>query len=184
MDLVVVFIFPDRVLGPSKLWFHKSVCVMSCVTIRGIILQFGSGCSLTDGPSVVKTVWREQKIGLDRSFTSNIHQQFHLSLTPCYLFWCCVFRRHIALISKENETYQSLVSKLLQIIGSSEVCWSLPGLSLIPTLGNLWWLVFTLKYWNFFARLICLYHRYQSVFYLQLGCYSCSLLRQGGMIKL
>lgn len=31
-------------------------CVMSCVTVRGIILQFGSGCGLTNGPSVVKPI--------------------------------------------------------------------------------------------------------------------------------
>lgn len=124
MDLVVFFFYFQIVCWDPPSSCSTNRCVMSCVTVRGIILQFGSGCSLTDGPSVVKTVWREQKIGLHRSFTSNIYQQFNLSLTPCYLFWCCVFWRHIALISRENKTYQSLVRKLLQIIESSEVRWS------------------------------------------------------------
>lgn len=61
-------------------------CVMSWVTLRGILLQFGSSCGLTSGPSVVKTTGREQKGGLHRSFTSNDHQQFNLFLTLVVCF--------------------------------------------------------------------------------------------------
>lgn len=98
--------------------------VMSCVAVRGIILQFGSGCGLTNGPSVAKPIWREQKVGLYRSFASNIHQQFHLSLMSllyflgCYV--CFVFSGDRLLwFLGRNKTHQRLVRKLLQITGNS-----------------------------------------------------------------
>lgn len=127
MDLVRVF-FQIVCWAPLS---SRSInqCVMSCVTVRGIILQFGSGCGLTNGPSVVKTIWREQKVGLHTSFTSNARQQFPISLlSPYYLFWCCVCfvfsgGRLLWFLGK-NKNCWSVFGKLLQIIGNSEVCWS------------------------------------------------------------
>lgn len=102
--------------------------VMSCVTVRGIILQLGSGCGLTNGPSVAKPIWRQQKVGLYTSFASNIHQQFHLSYVFIIFFWCYVCfvfsgDRLLWFLGK-NKNHQSLVRRLSQITGNSAVCWS------------------------------------------------------------
>lgn len=86
MDLVLGVFFSQIVCWPLPGSCSINQGVMSCVTVRGIILQFGSGCALTNGPSVAKPIWREQKVGLYRSFASNIHQQFHLSLTSLLFF--------------------------------------------------------------------------------------------------
>lgn len=99
--------FSQIVCWPLLSSFSINQGVMSCVTVRGIILQFGSGCGLKNGPSVAKPIWRKQKVGLYRSFASNIHQQFHLSLKSLlfFLVLCllCDFRRQIVLISREKE---------------------------------------------------------------------------------
>lgn len=116
-------------------------CVMSCVTVRGIILQFGRGCGLTNGPGVVKTIWREQKVGLHRSFTSNIHQQFHLSLlSPCYLFWCWVCfvfsgGRLLWFLGK-NKSHKVLWERLCKSLGTLKCVGQLSGLSLLCLLAT------------------------------------------------